>query len=422
MRRSDLFLPATREPRGAHEGTTGLLVRAGLVREFGSGLWGLTPAGRRVREKVVGRLRAAVRAAGGQEVDLPGLQYRDPWERSGRWATFEGEMFTLTNRDDQEMCLAPSHEEGVVHMADGLVRSHRDLPLVLFQVDAKFRDDRARGLVRSKEFTMTDAYSLHLDAEGLRETYRAVRGAFADALADLGLTFAVVPADNGAMGGDRSEEFVAPVPDGEGSVRLVHCPADGCRFGRTDEHDGFGAVGAGADCPDCGAALAADEGTEVAHVFELGTRYSAAMGLTVDDDAGRAREVEMGSYGVGVERLVATLAAQHAGDDGLRWPVTSWGSVAPYRAAVVSVGGDEARSVVEEIHAAVGADCLLYDGDLSTGERFAESALLGVPATVVVGNRYRETGLVDVETAEGTEGVAPEAVPERLERFAAGGG
>jgi prolyl-tRNA synthetase len=425
VRRSEAFLPASRETRGSGTAATKLLERAGLVREFGSGLWGFTPAGERTRRKVTRRVREGMAGIGGQAVGLPGLQYRKRWAESGRWGNFEDEMFTLENRDGQVMCLAPSHEEGMVHLLDGRIRSERDLPLLLYQVASKFRDDHARnGLVRCKEFTMKDAYSFHVDREGLVDTYREVRDAYERILTDLGLSFAVVEADDEVMGGPTSEEFVAPVD--EGSDRLRYCTAEGCRFGRTDEHAGFGAVAAGDPCPECGARLAESDGIEVGHAFQLGDRYSATMGLTVDDHAGGEVTVEMGSYGLGIERTLQTVLQQRADAEGCRWPVTDWGSIAPYRAAVIPVGYEgEVREVADRIHEACGpADVLLFDDDTqSVGERFAESDLLGIPAKVVAGNGYRETGDVDLETRDGdTRQFAPGEVPAAVERFGAGGG
>jgi prolyl-tRNA synthetase len=442
MRRSDLFLPASREVRGEGTDVTKLLRRAGLIREFGSGLWGFTPAGERVRRKVEDRIRTGMDDVGAQEVRLPGLQYRERWADSGRWGSFEGKMLTLQNRDGQDMCLAPSHEEGMVHLFDGVVRSYDDLPLVVYQVASKFRDDHARnGLVRCKEFTMKDAYSFHVDEASLAATYDAMRAAYEAIFADLGFEFAVVEAEAEVMGGSASEEFVAPVADG--SDRLVHCTADGCRFGvtversstsprsrareDTDEHPDFADHHAGDDCPDCGGELAESDGIELGHVFQLGTRYSEPMDLAVHDAEGREREVLMGSYGIGVERAVQALLQQTTDDhgtDSCRWPVTDCGCVAPYRAGVVPVGeGEAVQAAAEDVHDSIGAgDCLLFDDDTqSVGERFAEADLLGLPATVVVGNTYRETGLVDVEDADGhTEQVDPETVPAVVERYAAG--
>lgn len=410
MRRSDAFLATSREDRGEVRDDVRLAVRAGLVRQFGSGLYGFAPTGERVRQNVIDVVTTELDAIGGQRVSLPQLNYRELWDASGRWGSFEGEMFTLENRDGAELCLAPSHEEGVVHLVDGVVRSYDDLPLVLYQVESKHRDDHARnGLLRTKEFTMADAYSLHATESGLRETYERVRRAYERIFDALGLDVSICAADNSVMGGDASEEFVAPVDDG--SCALVHCTADECRFGVTDERAEFGAYrredDAGVDaCPDCGGDLAATEGVEVGHVFQLGQRYADAMNLAVDGADGDRRAVEMGSYGIGVTRVVQTLLAQHADKEGCRWPVTDAGTVAPYRVAVAPLAYEgEIRAAADRVHddlEAAGVDVLLFDDREQTiGERFAESDLLGVPTKVVLGNHYADTGEVELEARDG---------------------
>ncbi|MFB6082259.1 MAG: aminoacyl--tRNA ligase-related protein [Halanaeroarchaeum sp.] len=424
MRRSEAFLGTSREAPDAGTAVTALLQRAGMIRQFGSGLYGFLPAGERVREKITDRVRAGMADLGAQAVSLPALQYRPIWAASGRWGNFEDEMFTLANREGQAMCLAPSHEEGAVHLLDGLVRSHDDLPLLVYQVTEKYRDDHARnGLVRCKAFTMKDAYSVHATEASLRETYVRMREAYRDVFADLGLEVAIATADNSVMGGSNSEEFVAPVDDG--TVDLLSCTAADCRFGATDEQDAFEDLAADGTCPDCGAALRQTEGIEVGHIFELGTRYSEAMGLTVDRADGTAVPAQMGSYGIGVTRVLQTLVQQHGTAEGCRWPVTDWGSVAPFRAGIVPLRYEgEHRAVADRLHEALGReDVVLFDDPgQSIGERFAESGLLGLPATVVVGNHYDETGEVEVEFRDGeTVSVAPEAVPGVVDRFAAGG-
>ncbi len=435
MRRNDLFLPASRESRASAADAAGLLERAGLVRQAGSGLYAFAPAGERVKRKITRRLRAAMAAVGGQEVSLPALQDARRWRESGRWRDFEDEMFALENRDGRAMCLAPSHEEAVVDLLDGAVRSYDDLPLTVYQVGEKYRDDHARnGLVRCKAFTMKDAYSVHADPESLGRTYREIRAAYARAFEDLGVDFVVVAADDGVMGGPRSEEFVAPVEDG--SDRLRYCTADGCRFGVTDERADFDEYAAGGACPECGGDLAERDGIEVAHVFELGTRYSEPTGFTVDDADGAAQYPHMGSYGVGVTRLLQVLAqqgadglaaagtggGQHSGGDGLRWPVTDWGSVAPFRAGILPVSYEgELQRAADDLHEACGDVLLFDDRSQSVGERFAESDLLGLPAKVVLGDHYLETGEAELETRDGeTRYLDPAAVPDALQRYAAG--
>jgi prolyl-tRNA synthetase len=417
VRRSDIFLPSSRESRGDGTETARLAERAGLVRGFGSGLYGFTPVGERVRRALVARVRQAMDAVGGQEVSLPALNYRPAWEESGRWAAFEGEMFTLENREGRDVCLAPSHEEGVVSLVDGQVRSYDDLPLLLYQVGVKYRDDHARhGLVRTKAFTMKDAYSLHTDEAGLAETYDRVRAAYTRFFDAVGVETAVVAADNSVMGGSRSEEFVAPVETG--SVRLRYCTADGCRWGVTAESDGYDRWAAGDDCPDCCGRVAESDGVEVGHCFKLGTRYSEPADLTVDTADGGETTVQMGSYGVGVTRLVAVLLAQHADGDGCRWPMTDAGTVAPYRAAIVPLRYEgDLRAAADRLYDRLGRrDVLLFDDDSQgIGERFAESDLLGVPAKLVLGNDYRETGLVELETRDGdTRQVEPGDVPDAV--------
>ncbi|WP_411967074.1 aminoacyl--tRNA ligase-related protein [Haloferax sp. YSSS75] len=402
MRRSDLTLFTSRETRGWENDTVGLLVRAGLIRQFGSGLFGFAPSGERVRRNVIRRIEAEMDAIGGQAVSLPSLQHRAIWEQSGRWGSFEGEMFTFENRDGQEMCLAPSHEEGIVHLVEGVVRSAHDLPMLLYQVERKHRDDHARnGLLRTKEFTMKDAYSLHATRESLDEWYVRVREAYCRIFDAVGVDFVVVDAQNSVMGGTNSEEFVAPVESG--SDTLVYCQADGCRFGVTDESPGVH-VDAGDACPDCGETLVAGEGIEIGHVFKLGTRYSEPAALTVDTADGTTRLVQMGSYGIGVDRLVHTLVEQHGDESGLRWPVTDHGSVAPYTLAIVPLDYDEdIAAVADQLHHVCGRDeTLLFDDDDQTiGERFAESDLLGIPWKAVLGNNFRETGTVELENRDG---------------------
>jgi len=397
MRRSETTLFTSREATHDND-TVALTHRAGLVRQFGSGLYGFTPTGERVREGLIDVVDTEMRAIGARKVRLPQLNDSGIWERSGRWGSFDGEMFTFENRDGKAMCLAPSHEEGVVHLVDGAVRSYEDLPALVYQVGTKHRDDHARnGLLRLKEFTMKDAYSLHADAESLADTYERVRAAYVRIFEALDLEFVVAAAENSVMGGSASEEFVAPVETG--TLDLRHCRREGCRFGVTDESPDWASVGD--TCPDCGGDLVAGEGIEIGHAFKLGTRYADAMDLTVDGPDGAPRRVYMGSYGIGIERLLHTLLAQRADDAGCRWP----DGVAPIRASIVPLAyGGEIRETADQLHEDLGAgETLLFDDpDQTIGERFAESDLLGIPWKVVLGNQFRETGAVELECRDGT--------------------
>ncbi|SDJ58845.1 prolyl-tRNA synthetase [Halovenus aranensis] len=407
MRRSDAFLCTSREETDHESETVRLVHRAGLARQLGSGLYALAPVGQRVRAKVIDHIEAEMDAIGGQQVSLPSLNGDDIWRQSGRWESFEGEMFTVENREGRQLCLAPSHEEGIVSLVDGAVRSYDDLPLLLYQVTRKYRDDHPRnGLVRTKEFTMKDAYSLHASRESLEEHYERIRAAYVRIFENLGLEFAITAAENEVMGGSASAEFQALVETG--SETLHHCTGTGCRFGVTD--DTSGGLSAGDSCPECGGELTASAAIELGHVFKLGTRYSEAMGLTVDGPDGTEQAVVMGSYGIGIERLIQAVVAQHADSDGCRWP----DGIAPFSVAIVPLAYEgEVRAAADRLHEACGSDeALLFDdGSQHIGERFAESDLLGIPWKVVLGNHFRETGEVELETRDGeTRYVALEEV------------
>ncbi|WP_019991580.1 aminoacyl--tRNA ligase-related protein [Natronorubrum tibetense] len=403
VRRSEALLFTSREADGHENETVARTLRAGLVRQFGSGLYGFTPTGQRVRENVVSLVQREMDAIGGQQIGLPSLNDSGIWRRSGRWESFEGEMFTFENRDGKRLCLAPSHEEGVAHLVKSGVRSYDDLPLLLYQVGSKYRDDHARnGLVRTKEFTMKDAYSLHTSHDSLAEYYERVRRAYVRIFDALDLEFAITSADNSVMGGSSSEEFVALADEGTLALRL--CSATDCRFGVTDESPHSG-LSAGDACPDCGSRLEAGEGIEIAHVFELGTRYSEPMGLTVDTAGGGERNVVMGSYGIGIERLLHVLVEQHGDAAGCNWPNAGAdiGTVAPFDVSIVPLEYDgDLREVADQLYETLGGDVLLFDDrDQTIGERFAESDLLGVPWKVILGNRFRETGDVELESRDG---------------------
>jgi prolyl-tRNA synthetase len=324
-------------------------------------------------------------------------------------------MFTFENRDGKRMCLAPSHEEGIVRLLSGTIRSYEDLPGLYYQISRKHRDDHARsGLLRTKEFTMKDAYSVHASVDSLNEQYDRVREAYTRIFEGLDIEFVVADAENNLMGGSASEEFLAVAETG--SADLWYCSAENCRFGVTDESPQQ--VDAGEECPECGGEVIAGEGVEIGHIFKLGTRYSEPMGLTVDLADGSRQDVLMASYGIGIERLLYSLLDQHADDDGCRWSADGSGIVAPYAAAIIPLQyDDELAAVADYLYEDCGADkTLLFDDpDQSIGERFAESDLLGIPYKIIVGNEFRDTGEVELESRDGeTDYVTVEKVPDRI--------
>ena len=398
MRRTDLFVPTSKETESsAQVKSAQLALRSGLIDHLGAGLFSYSPTGKRVRDNIAEVVRQEMEAIGSQEVDLPGLQYGELWRQSGRYDEFEGEMFTFENREGQEMCLAPTHEEPMAELVRERVRSKRNLPLVLYQIGEKFRDDHPRkGLLRAKQFTMKDAYSFTTSEEALDEIYEDMREAYITIFEKLGVEYAIVDADPGAMGGTGSEEFQAPAEVGADEIN--YCPEPDCRYGTTDLDV--------TECPHCGVELINENSIELGHIFKLGTRYSDPLELTYDSDDGE-RPVIMGSYGIGVSRLIPALIEQQHDEDGIIWP----DQVAPFSMSVVPLNRDEEIvSMAAEIHERVGPDdTLLFDGDTSIGEKFAESDLIGIPAKAILGNTYKEEGEIEVEYRDGeTEFFTPQ--------------
>ncbi|WP_242492717.1 aminoacyl--tRNA ligase-related protein [Halogeometricum borinquense] len=356
----------------------------------GGGIFSYSPTGKRVRDNISEIVREEMEALDGQEVDLPSLQYADLWRDSGRYDAFEGEMFTFENREGKDMCLAPTHEEPMADLVRERVRSQRNMPLVLYQIGEKFRDDHPRnGLLRAKQFTMKDAYSFTASEEELDEIYQQMREAYINIFDRVNIEYAIVPADPGAMGGTHSEEFQAPAE--VGSDEMNYCPKNNCLFGTKDLSI--------TECPHCEEPLINENAIELGHIFKLGTRYSDPLELTYDTDEGE-KQVIMGSYGIGVSRLIPALIEQRNDEDGIIWPE----SVAPFTISVVPLNDDdEIEEITEEIHDYFGSDdVLIFDNDVSIGEKFAESDLIGIPAKAILGNTFLEDGEIEVEFRDGS--------------------
>lgn len=390
MRRSDLFIPTTKETESSAQVRSAELgLRSGLISQLGSGLFSYSPTGKRVRTNIENIVHEKMRKIGAQEVDLPGLQYADIWKQSGRFEQFEGEMYTFENRDDQEMCLAPTHEEPMADLVRNSVRSSRNMPLVVYQIGKKFRDDHARsGLLRTKEFTMKDAYSFNTTEEGLDEVYDQMREAYIDIFDSLGVEFAIVSADPGAMGGTGSEEFQAPADIGSDEIKV--CTNNECYFGTKDITL--------PECEECGSDLNHTYSIELGHIFKLGTRYSDPLELSYNVEGGE-EQVIMGSYGIGISRLIPALIEQNNDNDGILWPEI----VAPFDCSIIPVKDDkEIQETAEEIHERLNnSSTILFDNDVTAGEKFAESDLIGIPKKIILGNSFLQDGKIEIENREG---------------------
>jgi prolyl-tRNA synthetase len=422
-RLSQYLLPTEKQPPADAEAVSHkLMVRAGLIRQMGAGMWTWLPAGWRVHERVVQIIREEMDAIGAQEMLMPVLQPADPWRKTGRLGIEE--LFKLTDRKGSELVLAMTHEEAVTfHMAQ-IVRSYRDLPQIVYHFQIKERDEpRPRaGVLRTREFIMKDAYSFDRDQAGMEQSYELHIGAYDRIFARTGLRFYRVEGDVGMMGGSGAHEYMAPCAAGEDEVVLTasgyaanaevvraQLSTDELRSGDTVKGEPIELVRA----------------IEAGNIFKLGTRYSEPLGARYLDETGAELPIWMASYGIGPARIVAAAVEQFADEHGISWPR----SLAPFDVHLVTLGkpGAPERDAADALYETLRQgeldgrklEVLYDDRDLGPGEKFADAELLGCPLRLTVGRRSLESGEIEVQLRRGraeAPGLPLAAEPEQLLR------
>jgi prolyl-tRNA synthetase len=439
MRLSRYFLPTLREtPKEAEIVSHRLMLRAGLIRQEAAGIYAWLPLGLRVLEKVNRIIRQEQNRAGAIELLMPTIQSADLWRESGRYDAYGKEMLRIRDRQEREMLYGPTNEEMITEIFRAYVRSYKDLPLNLYHIQWKFRDEiRPRfGTMRSREFLMKDAYSFDLDQEGARHSYNRMFVAYLRTFSRMGLKAIPMRADTGPIGGDLSHEFIILASTGEsevfGHADYLNFPVPGEDTNFDDREALQGIVdrwtslyAATSEIHDAAAFEAVPEdrrmsarGIEVGHIFYFGTKYSDPMGATVTGPDGQERAVHMGSYGIGPSRLVAAIIEASHDEHGIVWPAP----VAPFDAALLNLKpGDSATDAacagLEKAFAARGLDVLHDDRDERPGAKFATADLVGLPWQVLVGPRSLAEGKVElkhratgerelVSLAEAPDGVA----------------
>ena len=419
MRLSRYFLPILKEtPKEAEIVSHRLMLRAGMIRQEAAGIYAWLPLGLRVLKKIEQIVREEQNRAGAIELLMPTIQSADLWRESGRYDDYGKEMLRIKDRHERDMLFGPTNEEMITEIFRANVRSYKDLPLNLYHIQWKFRDEvRPRfGVMRSREFLMKDAYSFDLDAEGARRSYNRMFAAYLRTFARLGLTAIPMVADTGPIGGDLSHEFIILASTGESEVFCHNdylgfaAPPDTLDF---DDPAALQAVfdkwtsryAATSEKHDAAAFEAVPEearvsarGIEVGHIFYFGTKYSKPMKAVVNGPDGREHAVHMGSYGIGPSRLAAALIEAGHDDAGMIWPE----SVAPFDAGVINlkVGDaacDGACAKIVDALARAGREALLDDRDERPGAKFATMDLIGLPWAVIVGPKGLGEGKVEVK-------------------------
>ena len=438
MRLSRFFLPILREtPKEAEIMSHRLMLRAGMIRQEAAGIYAFLPLGYRVLQKVCQIVREEQDRAGAVEMLMPTIQSADLWRESGRYDDYGKEMLRIKDRYERDMLYGPTNEEMITEIFRAYVRSYKDLPLNLYHIQWKFRDEvRPRfGLMRGREFLMKDAYSFDLDFAGAQHSYNKMFVAYLRTFARMGLKAIPMVADTGPIGGNLSHEFIILAQTGESEV---FCHRDYLGFSTPDADVAFDDVGriqalvdkwtslyAATSEKHDGAAfaqIAADDrvsarGIEVGHIFYFGTKYSEPMKAVVAGADGLERPVHMGSYGIGPSRLVAAIIEASHDEAGIIWPE----SVAPYQVGILNLkqgdaATDQASETLYRELTASGVETLYNDLDERPGAKFAAMDLIGIPWQVLVGPKGLKEGKIELKRRlDGTrELLSPAEVRARL--------
>ncbi len=419
MRLSRYFLPILREtPKEAEIVSHRLMLRAGMMRQEAAGIYAFLPLGYRVLQKVCQIVREEQDRAGAIEMLMPTIQSADLWRESGRYEDYGKEMLRIKDRHERDLLYGPTNEEMITEIFRSYVRSYKDLPLNLYHIQWKFRDEvRPRfGLMRGREFLMKDAYSFDVDPAGARHAYNKMFIAYLRTFARLGLKSIPMAAESGPIGGSLSHEFIILASTGESEVFChrdyldMTPPGADVNFddvnglqGTVDQWTALYAATSEKHDAAAFSAVASDKqvsarGIEVGHIFHFGTKYSEPMKAVVAGPDGTERPVHMGSYGIGPSRLVAAIIEASHDDAGIIWPE----AVAPFKVAILNLkqGGSDTDAACERLYRDLqgkGIDVLYHDLDERPGSKFATADLIGIPWQVLVGPKGLADGKLEIK-------------------------
>jgi len=401
MKYSQSFLKTSKEaPKEAETISHKLLLRGGFIYPLGAGFYSLLPMGFRVYRKIYNIITEELNNIGVEDILMPVVHPARVWKETGRFSEVGPELWKIKNRSDEDFCLAMTHEEVVTDAAKNIISSYKDLPKLVGQINTKVRDEaRARGgLIRTKEFTMQDAYSFDRDEAGLEIVYQKFIGAYNNIFRRVGIETVMIESDPGDMGGLGANEFMMITPVGED--KIVICQDCGCAFNaevfgikKDTEDDPV------INCKKCKSNRCEfKRGIEVGNIFKLGTKYSVPMKLLYTDENNQQKPVVMGSYGIGMERLIGSAVEASHDDKGIIWPE----NISPYQIYLISLDKNKKTEAIYEKLIAKGID-VLYDDreDISAGEKFADADLIGVPYRATVSKKTG--GKIELKGRNATE-------------------
>ena len=407
---SKVFLPTLKDtPQDAEVISHQLMLRSGMIRRVTSGIYTWLPIGLKVLRKVENIVREEMDASGAQEVLMPMVQPKELWEETQRWEKMGSELLRIQDRHERDFCLGPTHEEVITDLIRNNVKSYKELPLHLYQIQTKFRDEvRPRyGVMRGREFLMKDSYSFNLDEDSLNESYVLMKEAYKKILDRLGLQFKIVKADSGAIGGDASEEFHVLAENGEDTIAI----SDSSDFAINTElllEEGEDIESLqGKPSPDGEGIIEIKKGIEVGHIFQLGKVYTDAMKASVLDNEGKAQNLYMGCYGIGVSRLVAAAIEQNNDDKGIIWPE----AMTPFEVNIIAIGFDKDEKIAKastDLYSklsSMGYEVMLDDRKDGYGTKMKDAELIGIPINVIIGKQYLQNGEIELKHRDGQSSI-----------------
>jgi prolyl-tRNA synthetase len=392
MRQSQLFTKTKKEaPKDEVSANAQLLIRAGFVDKLAAGVYSFLPVGLRVMKKIENIIREEINAIGGQEIFMPSLQPKSHWEATGRWGTMD-DLYKVKDTSGKEFALGPTHEEIIVPLAKKYIQSYKDIPFYAYQFQNKFRMElRAKsGLLRGREFLMKDLYSFHLDEKDLDEYYEKAKKTYFQIFEKLGLggktylTFA-----SGGSFSKYSHEFQTVSPAGEDTISICNK----CKVAINKEIKSETPA-----CPECGGKdFREEKAIEVGNIFKIKTKFTEPFNLTVKDEKGEDKLITMGCYGIGLNRLMGTIAELYHDEKGIIWPEDA----APFQVHLLVLGSEPAvHREAEKIYNLLqknNTEVLYDDREASAGEKFADADLIGIPYRVVVSEKSLKAGGVEVK-------------------------
>ena len=407
---SKIFLPTLKDiPQDAEVISHQLMLRSGMIRKVTSGIYTWLPLGLRVLRKIENIVREEMNDAGAQEVLMPMVQPKDLWEETERWKKMGPELLRIKDRHEREFCLGPTHEEVITDLIRNNIKSYKELPLNLYQIQTKFRDEiRPRyGVMRGREFLMKDSYSFDINQDQLNESYLLMKETYKKIIDRIGLKFKIVKADSGAIGGDASEEFHVLAENGEDTIAVSNSSDFAINtellLGDGEDLESL----QGKPSPDGEGIIEIKKGIEVGHIFQLGRIYTQAMRANVLDQEGKATDLFMGCYGIGVSRLVAAAIEQNNDEKGIIWPE----AIAPFEVNIVAIGFEKdqkiAKAAIDLYNklSSMGYEVILDDRKDGYGTKMKDAELIGVPINVIIGKQYLQNGEIELKHRDGQSSI-----------------